>query len=146
MGKNSYSFSRYIIRVKFKHSLKQFLRLNSNCMKQKLTDELKEILAQSKDWVKLEVEYVKLTAAEKLTVLISALVIGAVCLLLGTVALMMFSFALAELFDMFMPRALAFVATGGVVLLLTLCFYLLRKPLLLNPIARLISRLIITKN
>lgn len=34
-------------------------------MKTKITDEIKELLSQSVNWAKLEVEYFKLTAAEK---------------------------------------------------------------------------------
>ncbi len=115
-------------------------------MKEKLTEELKDILAQGRDWVKLEVEYAKLTVAEKFTVLLSAMIIGAICLLMGMVVLILLSLSLVELFKMMMVPALAYLAVSGIICLLILVLYLLRNPLLLNPIARFITRLLINKN
>lgn len=115
-------------------------------MKEKLTDELKDILAQGRDWVKLEVEYAKLTVAEKFTVLLSAMIIGAICLLMGMVVLILLSLSLVELFKIMMVPALAYLAVSGIICLLILILYLLRNPLLLNPIARFITRLLINKN
>lgn len=115
-------------------------------MKEKLTEELKDILAQGRDWVKLEVEYAKLTVAEKFTVLLSAMIIGAICLLMGMVVLILLSLSLVELFKMMMVPALAYIAVSGIICLLILILYLLRNPLLLNPIARFITRLLINKN
>lgn len=115
-------------------------------MKEKLTEELKDILAQGRDWVKLEVEYAKLTVAEKFTVLLSAMIIGAICLLMGMVVLILLSLSLVELFKMMMVPALAYLAVSGIICLLILILYLLRNPLLLNPIARFITRLLINKN
>lgn len=115
-------------------------------MKEKLTEELKDILAQGRDWVKLEVEYAKLTVAEKFTVLLSAMIIGAICLLMGMVVLILLSLSLVELFKMMMVPALAYLVVSGIICLLILVLYLLRNPLLLNPIARFITRLLINKN
>lgn len=114
-------------------------------MKEKLTDELKEIFVQGKNWMKLEVEYAKLTLAEKMTLLFSAMIIGAVCLLMGMVVLILLAFALVELFRLMMSPALAYLSSAGVIVVLIVLFYLFRKPLLLNPIARFITRLFISK-
>ncbi len=115
-------------------------------MKENLNTQIKDILTQGKTWVKLEIEYAKLTLAEKLTMLISALIIGAVCLLLGIVVLLMLAFALVEVFKTFMHPGLAYLSVGGIVCVFIILFYLLRKPILLNPIARLITRLFIEKH
>lgn len=114
-------------------------------MKEKLTDELKEIFVQGKNWMKLEVEYAKLTLAEKMTMLFSAMIIGAVCLLMGMVVLILLAFALVELFRLMMSPALAYLSSAGVIVVLIVLFYLFRKPLLLNPIARFITRLFISR-
>lgn len=113
-------------------------------MKEKLTEEIKDIFRQSTNWVKLEVEYAKFTIAEKFTMLMSAMIIGAVCLLLGISVLLMLSFALVEVFKSFMDPALAFVAVSGVICILMLLIYLCRKPLLLNPIAKFITKVFFT--
>ncbi len=111
-------------------------------MKEKVTDELKMVFLQSKEWLRLEVEYAKLTAAEKFTVMMSTFIMGAVCLLLGFVVLILWGFSLAELFKLMMVPALAYLSAGGCLLLILLVVYLLRKPLLLNPLARFITKLI----
>lgn len=115
-------------------------------MKTNLIEELRNIVQQSKAWLKLEIEYGKLTVAEKLTVLMSSLIIGFVCLLLGMVVLILLGFSLAELFRMLMCPALAYLASAGAICVLLLLLYLLRKPLLMNPIAKLITRVIFDKN
>lgn len=114
-------------------------------MKNNLIDEIRRLLAQSKDWLSLEIEYAKLTVAEKLTLLLGTLIIGFVCLLLGTVVLILLAFALVELFKMIMVSALAFLAAAGVICVLLVILFLLRKQLLLNPIARLISKVFLEK-
>lgn len=110
-------------------------------MKEKLIDEIKDIFAQSTNWIKLEVEYAKFTVAEKFTMLMATLIIGAVCMLLGFAVLLMLAFAGAELFKLFMAPALAYCAMAGVVCVLLLILFLMRRPLLLNPIAKFITRL-----
>lgn len=112
-------------------------------MKDKFLDEVKEIFAQSKNWVKLEVEYAKLTLAEKFTILLSTMIIGVVCLLFGMVALILLSLSLAQLFMLFMAPALAYLSVAGVIVLILVTVYLLRKPLLLNPIAKYLTKLIL---
>lgn len=114
-------------------------------MKNNLIDEIRGLLDQSKSWLKLEVEYAKLTIAEKLTVVLGSLIIGFVCLLLGMVVLMMLAFSLAELFKLMMVPALAYLSTAGVICILLFVLFLLRTPLLLNPIARLISKVFFDK-
>lgn len=110
-------------------------------MKEKIIDELKDIFKQSQSWVRLEVEYLKLTAAEKFTILLSTLILGAICLLIAMVALFLLAQSCVDLFKLFMPPALASLSVFGILLILIFVIYLLRRPLLLNPIARFITRL-----
>lgn len=112
-------------------------------MKPKLTDEIKELLAQSVNWAKLEIEYLKLTAAEKVIILVSMFVIGVVVLLLLLPALLMFLFALAQVFIGFLPVALAYVCVGGIVILLLGFLVLFRKQLVINPVAKFISKVLL---
>ena len=108
-----------------------------------LLDEIKSIIARSKDWATLELEYAKLTAAEKITVLAGAAVAGAVCLLLGIAALILFGICLAYLFMTFMNPALAFLASGGVMLLLMALVYIFKQQMIMNPIARMLTRILL---
>lgn len=112
-------------------------------MKPKLTDEIKELLTQSVNWAKLEVEYLKLTAAEKIIILVSMMVIGIVVLLLLLPAILMFLFALAQVFIGFLPVAVAYICVGGIVLVLLSILVLFRKQVVINPVAKFISKVLL---
>lgn len=112
-------------------------------MKPKLTDELKELVTQSVNWAKLEVEYLKLTAAEKIIILVSMMVIGAIVLLFLLPVVLMFLFALAQVFIGFMPVAVAYVCVGGIVLLMLGLLVIFRKQLVINPVAKFISKVLL---
>lgn len=114
-------------------------------MKQKLIEEIKDILAQSKAWVELEIEYAKLTVAEKFTIFMSAMVFGAICMMFGFVILIVLALAVAELFKLILNPALAYVCTAGCIIVLLVIVYLLRNVMLLNPFAKFITKLFIDK-
>lgn len=114
-------------------------------MKDNITNDIKDIYRQSINWLKLETEYVKLTAAEKATVLMSSIVMIAIVLLLATILVALLSLALVGVFEIWMQIGLAYLCAGGVVILLGIIIYLLRKPLIINPIARFVTRLILEK-
>ncbi len=110
-------------------------------MKDNIIDHIKEIFKQSQIWLKLEVEYVKLTAAEKFTILLSTLILGAIILLIAMVAVILLSFALADVFKIFLSPAFAYLCVAGILLILILLIFIFRRPLLINPIARFITKL-----
>lgn len=124
------------------HSLFRYMLMKS---KETLSDQIKEIINQARAWLKLEVEYTKLTLAEKLTMLAGALVLIMVCLLIGFVVLILLSQSLVDLFQRIMSPALAHVTVSGILILLMIIIYLVRRPLLLNPISRFISKLFLDK-
>ena len=108
-----------------------------------LLDQIKNMIARSKDWAALELEYAKLTAAEKITIIAGATVTGAVCLLLGITALILFGISLAYLFMNIMSPTLAFLAAGGCILLIMVVVYCLREKMIMNPIARMITKILL---
>ncbi|MDE7081894.1 MAG: phage holin family protein [Muribaculaceae bacterium] len=112
-------------------------------MKDNITDQLKGVYDTARRWISLEIQYAKLTAAEKITILLSTLILGAVCMLLGMVILILFSFSLVDLFKTFLHPALAYLSVGGILVVLIALIVILRRPLLENPISRLISKLIL---
>lgn len=114
-------------------------------MKENLTDELKNIFSEGKRWWGLELEYLKLTAAEKATVMMSAMVVGGVCMFIAVLSLILFAFALVEVFRTFLCPALAYTCVGGIFVLVLVVIYLLRKQLIIDPIARFITKLIIDR-
>ncbi|MDE7403073.1 MAG: phage holin family protein [Muribaculaceae bacterium] len=114
-------------------------------MKLNFIEEIRAIFEQAKNWAQLEVEYAKLTLAEKVTMLLSALVLGFVCLLLTIVVLILLAFALSEAFRLIMDPALAYLSSAGCMLVLLGLVFLLRRPLLLNPFSRLMTKVLFDK-
>lgn len=114
-------------------------------MKMNFLEEVRTLFSQSQTWFKLEVEYLKLTVAEKVTLLLGTLIIGFIALLLSMVVLIMLALSLAEVFKLIMHPGLAYLSTAGAVCVLLLSFYLLRRPILMNPIARLITKIFFDK-
>ena len=112
-------------------------------MRLKILDDIQNIFAQGKSWIALEINYAKLSLAEKMTVLLTTLIIGFICLLLGFVALILFGFALVEVFKLIICPALAFLTVGGIICLLLVLLWLFRKPLLLNPLAKMLTKILI---
>lgn len=107
-------------------------------------EDLKSSIAHIRQWLNMEVEYIKLSASEKVSVLLSTLILVMVLFIVGLVVLIVFAMALIDLFSLFMPHALACVTVGGIFLLLIVLLYLLRTPLVVNPITKLITKLFLT--
>lgn len=115
-------------------------------MKTKITEDIKELFSQSINWAKLEIEYLKLTAAEKLIMLSSALILGALVMVLLLPVFLMLMFALAQVFADMMPVAVAYVVVAGIVLLFLAIMFVFRKTLVINPIAKFISKLLLERD
>ncbi len=114
-------------------------------MKSKITEEIRDLFSQTVTWAKLEIEYVKLTAAEKLVILISTLIIGAIFVLFLLPIFIMLLFALAGVFRMFMPGPLAYLSVAGIVMLLLLLVYIFRNILVVNVVSKFITKLFLDR-
>lgn len=90
----------------------------------------------------LKAENLKFTVAHKLTMLFGALALGMIGLFAAGIAISLMSLALACFLSSFVPTYAAYLIVSALLLVLFAAVYLLRKPMLLNPIARYISRLL----
>ncbi len=115
-------------------------------MKSKISEDIREVYSQSLTWAKLELEYIKLTAAEKLVVLASSLILGAVLAILLLPIMIMLLLALADVFKLIMAPALAYLSVAGIVILMILAIYLMRRPLVINPVAKFITRVMLDRS
>lgn len=115
-------------------------------MKEKLTDDLRELFHAARQWLEYEKNYLKLTGAEKATILMTALTLGGVMLLFGMVVVILLALSLEKLFEMMMCPALAYLSSAGIIILLLVLVFLLRRKLISDPIARFTSKLFITKD
>ena len=100
-------------------------------------ESIGKLLLEFKKYLELQKEFVKLDATEKMTVILSAILIVTVLLLLGSIVLLFLTFALAYyLGDVLGSLSLGF----GLVI-----FYLNRNRMVIQPMARFMTKLILTK-
>jgi len=107
------------------------------------SNAFKAIFNEGKEYLKLQLEYGKLTATEKLTLLLSNLAIGLICVFLAIIALFFLSMSVVDLIAESLGGAWSYLIMFGFYALVILLLYLLRKPLIINPMARMISRIIL---
>ena len=109
-------------------------------------ESIGNLLLEFKKYLELQKEFVKLDATEKMTVILSAILIVTVLLLLGSIVLLFLTFALAYyLGDVLGSLSLGFGLISAFILLLTVIFYLNRNRMVIQPMARFMTKLILTK-
>ena len=109
-------------------------------------ESIGKLLLEFKKYLELQKEFVKLDATEKMTVILSAILIVTVLLLLGSIVLLFLTFALAYyLGDVLGSLSLGFGLISAFILLLTVIFYLNRHRMVIQPMARFMTKLILTK-
>ena len=109
-------------------------------------ESIGKLLLEFKKYLELQKEFVKLDATEKMTVILSAILIVTVLLLLGSIVLLFLTFALAYyLGDVLGSLSLGFGLISAFILLLTVIFNLNRNRMVIQPMARFMTKLILTK-
>lgn len=102
-----------------------------------------KIYAEVKKLCSLEIENARLLLTEKLTLLVAKIMLTAVVFVLSTAAMIFISMALAD----FLLRTLSPAATYSIVglfyILVAVIIALLRKSLIIDPVARYISRVVL---
>ncbi len=103
----------------------------------------KELFSEGKEYLKLQIEYGKLTATEKMTLLLSNLALGLICVFLAVIALFFLSMSVVDLIAESLGPAWSCLIMCAFYAVLLLVLFFLRKPLIINPMARMISRIIL---
>lgn len=92
---------------------------------------------------KLKVEDVRLVLAVKITRLLGALVFVFIGFVLSLFIITFVAVSMAHLLSDAMSPVWAYLIIAGVYMLLFLVIYLAKKPLIMDPIARFMSQLIV---
>lgn len=106
------------------------------------TSKIGAVRNSFKRLISLYIENAKLTAAEKLTLLISSAVLFIIAGMFLTVMIVFIAMALMQLLELAISPIGASAIMAGIFLLLAVILFLLRKPLIINPTAIFISKLI----
>lgn len=107
------------------------------------TTPLARLFERLRSFLRLNIENLKLSAAEKLTLTLSAIVIGVICLFFCMIVVFFASLALGYLLAQSMGYFWAFMIVAGIYLVLCVIFFMLRNQIVVNPIARAITKYII---
>lgn len=109
-------------------------------------DSMHKLFLELKNYLELQKRFVMLDAAEKLTVLLSAVAIGAVALILASMLLLFATFALAYYIgDLLHSLPLGFALIAMFLGVLLLFFYINRNKFVIQPLARLMASLFINQ-
>lgn len=107
------------------------------------TEQVEGIMGNVQRYLKLLLEDTRLNAAEKLTRLMSAVAISAIMLFLAVVTLVFLSLGLSMALAEVMKPLWAFIIVAAIYLVLCVVLLLARKVLIIDPIARFTSKLLL---
>lgn len=114
-------------------------------MTENFNSQIKNLWKTGRRYISLQIDYGKLTLAEKLTMLFSGLLIVLVCVILGAFAVGFLAFALVDVLQSVMSVPAAYIVVAFVFMLLIAIVIAARRTLIVNPIARFISKLFFDK-
>lgn len=105
----------------------------------------KQLFDSIKEHAKLELEYSKLTLAEKLSILLSRAIVVAIFIIFGAGAVLLLLWAFAK-WMMAVTGSLwiGVLIAVAVIALLVLLVYGYRKQLIINPVTRFVTKLLLT--
>lgn len=93
--------------------------------------------------ITLNLDYARLTAAEKLTILLSSIAFYAIAAILGTLVLLFISIGVGHLLATTVARVPAYLYVAAFYLVLFILLFVFRKKLFVEPTARFISKLFV---
>ena len=103
----------------------------------------RKLFEEGKKYINLQIDYAKLTATEKISVILGMSVLFAVILVLSVGAGIYLSFALVYLLEPLVGIVGSYAIVGAVFLLLIAIVILVKKKLILVPITRFISKVLL---
>lgn len=103
----------------------------------------RKLFEEGKKYINLQIDYAKLTATEKISVILGMSVLFAVILVLSVGAGIYLSFALVYLLEPLVGIVGSYAIVGAVFLLLIAIVILFKKKLILAPITRFISKVLL---
>ena len=110
-------------------------------------ESLQQLLIEFKKYAELQKDYVKLHLIEKLTILISTLILVFVLLVLGIIALFYLSFTMAYLLEPYVGGLMySYGIITGCILLLIFLIIVFRKKLIIQPMVNFLANLFLNDN
>ena len=113
----------------------------------KSIDNLEALFKEIRKSIELQGQYLKLDLVEKLTILLSTLILSLLLVILGMMALFYFSFMLVYAIAPLVGSLIGgYAVIGGIVLILALLIYQKRKQLIFQPMVNFLARLFLDEH
>ena len=104
--------------------------------------DYKKLFTEARKYFSLEWDYTKLTAVEKMAILLSSIAFVAVVIIIGTYAMhYIFSALISVLASALGCTWGAQLIAAGLLIVLLLVVFAFKKQLIVNPVARFVSKL-----
>ncbi len=91
----------------------------------------------------LYVENIRLSSAEKLTILLSGVALVSISAVLAIISLLFLTISLANLLDDFISPCWSYLIIAGIFMLAIAVLIVFKEQLVINPIARFVSKLLV---
>ena len=112
----------------------------------KSIENLQQLFEEVKKYVELQRDYIKLDIVEKLTVLLSTLILVLIMLILGMIALFYLSFSLAYVLEPYVGGlTLSYAIISACIILLILLVAFNRKRFIERPLVHFLVNLFLNK-
>lgn len=113
----------------------------------KSIDNLEALFKEVKKYINLQGQYLKLELVEKLTILLSTLILVFVLGMLGIMALFYFSFMLVYALDSFTNSLIAsYAIIAGGLLIIAFIIYKMRQTLIFQPMVNFLAKLFLDED
>ena len=113
----------------------------------KSINTLEDLFREVKKYIGLQGQYIKIDLVEKLTILISTLILICILIVLGMTALFYLSFMLVYSIDSWVNNLIASYAIIGVcIILIGIGIYIFRKRLIFQPMVNFLAKLFLEDN
>ena len=108
---------------------------------------MEALFKEVKKYINLQGQYLKLELVEKLTILLSTLILVFVLGMLGIMALFYFSFMLVYALDSFTNSLIAsYAIIGGGLLIIAFIIYKMRQTLIFQPMVNFLAKLFLDED
>lgn len=97
-------------------------------------------------YISLQLDYARLTAIEKATVLLSTVAFFAIAIVIGLITLVFISIGIGHWLAATIAPHLAYLFVSAFYIVLLVLLIIFRKQLIFNPAARFISRLFLNRD
>ncbi len=114
--------------------------------KQQTQHSISQLIDEGKKYFLLQFEYARLTVTEKISLILGMMFLSLIVFVLAVGGSIYLSFALVYLLEPLLGIAASYALVGALFFLLAGAALLFKKAIILNPITRFISRVLLNDN